>query len=147
VVFEVKNSILIFLGIFLLALMGCAPGAFAEPLLNPEHYTVSDITSVSSYSVTAPDGYYIYEIIVDPLPMGTNQTHTLYYGGTPFILTIGTAQNYLIYNVFDISLTYPNGTVQTKEVTVTRASIGQVIGIPTTYQTIIQPVFTEPEGK
>jgi len=100
---------------------------------------VNVMNDASDYTYTAPDGYWIYEIDVGSLPMGSNQTHYLDYEGATFILTIGSAQSYGIYHNFDITLTYPNGTVQSVHKSGTRVSGGQ-------YQTLIQPVFTQSEG-
>lgn len=116
----------------LLVLISCMPVLVQAQSAN----LTSDIFSVSSYSFTATPGYVIDEIIVDALPMGTNQTHYLAYNGATFTLSIGTNESWGIYNTFVVSLTYPNGTVQTQTVTSTQISAGQ-------YQTIIQPVFTK----
>ncbi|MFA4859165.1 hypothetical protein [Methanoregula sp.] len=95
--------------------------------------------SVSQYSIQAPDNYVIYQIIVDPVPMGTNQSHVLNYNGATFLLTIGSAQSYGIFNEFDIALTYPNGSLSSKHVSTTRISLGN-------YKTTIQPVFSQAQS-
>lgn len=96
-------------------------------------------SGVSQYSVVAPSNYVIYQIIIDPVPMGTNQSHVLNYNGANFLLTIGSAQSYGIFNDFDISLTYPNGSVSSKHVSTTRISGGK-------YKTTIQPVFSQAQS-
>ncbi len=90
------------------------------------------VSQVGSYSVTAESGYVIYEIIVEDLPIGANQTHVLNYRGQSFLLEIGTYSTlYFIKNV-DITLTMPNGTVQTAHTSATWYSGN--------YRTLIQPV-------
>lgn len=88
---------------------------------------------VSNYEVTAESGYVIYKIIVDNLPIGTDQTHLLHYNGQTFLLTIHTYTDYGIWKNANISLTLPDGTVQTSH---TSAST-----IAPYYKTTIQPVF------
>lgn len=108
-------------------------------LICPVSAEVMSAYDVSSYSVAANPGNVVYQIIVDPVPMGTNQTHVLIYNGATFLLTIGSKQtNYVIHD-FDISLTYPNGTVESKHVSTWRVSSGS-------YKTTIQPVFTQAES-
>ena len=68
-------------------------------------------TNIQSYSVASNPGYVIYQIHVDPVNIGQNQTHTLNFGGATYILTVGSYKSTGIYNNFDISLTLPNGTV------------------------------------
>ncbi len=90
------------------------------------------VSQVGSYSVTAESGYVIYEIIVEDLPIGANQTHVLNYRGQSFLLEIGTYSTlYFIKNV-DITLTAPNGSVQTAHTSATWYSGN--------YRTLIQPV-------
>lgn len=89
---------------------------------------------VSQYSVTTSPGNVIYEILVDPVPMGINQSHYLNYNGAQFLLTVGTAQSWTIYHDFDISLTYPNGTVFTNHERWIGVSSGS-------YKLDIQPVY------
>lgn len=102
--------------------------------------------NTNSYSVTANPGYYIYQIVIDGLPLcvgspltthcaGTNQTHVLTYNGATFLLSVNTWTDYGIWRNADVSLTYPNGTVSTSH-----TSVSSVAG---SYKTIIQPVFTQ----
>jgi len=88
---------------------------------------------VSSYSVVADPGSVFYKIKINDLPIGTNQTHTLIYNGYPYLLTINTWTSYGLWKNADISLTMPNGTVQTSHSTATT-----VVG---SYSTIIQPTM------
>ena len=97
------------------------------------------IPDTSEYNFVAPDNYVIYEIDIGALPMGANQTHSLVYDGTTFTLEIGSVQSYVIYHTFDVTLTYPDGSVETTRKTTTRISGGS-------YQTKIQPVFTQSES-
>jgi hypothetical protein len=103
--------------------------------------TTTTITAqdVSQYSITASQDHYIYQIRIDSLPMGTNQTHILNSNGAVFLLEIGTYQEYAIYNNFDVSMTYPNGTKETIHKLSTRISDGS-------YTTTIQPVFAQITG-
>lgn len=90
------------------------------------------VSQVGSYSVTAEPGYVIYEIIVEDLPIGANQSHVLNYRGQSFLLEIATSSTlYLIKNV-DVTLTMPNGSVQTAHTSATWYSGN--------YRTLIQPV-------
>jgi hypothetical protein len=98
-----------------------------------ENRTV-EITDVSEYSIVADDEWIIYEIIVNPVAMGKNQTHYLYYDSAEFVLTVGSYTESYIYHNFDIGLTYPNGTTTTTHAVWTGASLG-------TYTLDIQPVF------
>lgn len=108
-------------------------------LICPVSAEVMSAYDVSSYSVAANPGNVVYQIIVDPVPMGTNQTHVLIYNGATFLLTIGSKQTNYIVHDFDIALTYPNGTVENKHVSTWRISSGS-------YKTTIQPVFTQAES-
>lgn len=90
-------------------------------------------TNVGKYSVSANPGNVIYKIKIGDLPIGTNQTHTLMYNGYPYLLTINTWTDYGLWKNAQISLTMPNGTVQTSH---TAAST--VVG---SYSTIIQPTM------
>lgn len=101
--------------------------------------SASTITAenVGSYSINANPGYVFYKIKVSDLPIGTNQSHILYYNGQPFLLTIKTWKGGgwvgdLQKNA-EISLTMPNGSVQTS-VTAANTIVGS-------YTTIIQPTF------
>ena len=91
--------------------------------------TANDVTE---YSVAAESGMVIYKIIINDLPFGTNQTHTLFYNGQPMLLTIGTYTEYAIWKNADISLTLPNGSVQTAHTSATT-----IVG---NYKTTVQPV-------
>lgn len=92
--------------------------------------------NVNQYSLTASPNYVIYQIIVDALPMGTNQTHVLNSNGATFLLTIKTAQSWYIYNDFWVTMQYPNGSVDTVHKQSVRVS-------DNTYRTTIQPVFAQ----
>lgn len=93
---------------------------------------------VSSYSVVAEEGMVIYQIIINNLPIGTNQTHTLNYNGQTFLLEIGTYSDYGLWKNADITLTLPNGTVQTAHTSATT-----IVG---DYKTTIQPVFAQAQS-
>lgn len=88
---------------------------------------------VSSYSIVADPGSVFYKIKINDLPIGTNQTHTLMYQGYPYLLTINTWTSYGLWKNADISLTMPNGTVQTSH-----SSATTIVG---SYSTIIQPTM------
>lgn len=90
---------------------------------------------VSSYSTVAEDGYVIYQITVNDLPIGTNQTHVLMANGQPYLLTIGTYEEWGYRNA-DVSLTLPNGSVQTAHV----SALGILVS---RYKTTIQYVFPQ----
>jgi hypothetical protein len=107
-------------------------------LTSPVSATNSTITAsdVSQYSLSASPGFVIYQIIVDNLPMGTNQTHVLNSNGAQFFLEIDSKNSFFIYNEFWITMTYPNGSTSTIHKTTTRISGSQ-------YKTTIQPVFTQ----
>lgn len=90
---------------------------------------------VSSYSMVADEGYVIYQITIDDLPMETNQTHTLTAGGATYLLEIGTYKEWG-WNNADITLTTPNGSTDTAHVS--------ALGILTSsYKTTIQYVFPQ----
>lgn len=88
---------------------------------------------VSGYSVTAEPGMVIYQITVNELPIGANQTHTLTYNGYSYLLTIGTYTDSVggVWKNADITLVSPNGT-QTVH--------ASTLGIATQYKTTIQYV-------
>lgn len=89
----------------LLVLLIAAPGVSAvNSTLTAE--------GVSTYTFVASSGMVIYQITVNDLPIGANQSHTLNVGGNPYLLTIGTYEEWGWRNAV-ISLTMPNGTVQT----------------------------------
>jgi len=94
---------------------------------------------VSQYSIQAPENYVIYEIIVDPVPMGTTQNHVLNYNGATFLLTVTSSQSYAIFHDFTVSLTYPNGTTSVHSDRYTGISSGS-------YKLDIQPVFYQPQS-
>jgi len=98
------------------------------------HSTIT-AEQVSQYSIVSPTDYIIYEIIIDPLPIGTNQTHVLNYNGQSYLLTIGSTSSYALYHTFDISLTEPNGNVSTVHLT--------HVGVQQNYKTTIQPIYFE----
>jgi hypothetical protein len=107
-------------------------------LMSPVSAVTVTAEDVSSYSVVADEGMVIYQIIVNDLPIGTNQTHTLNYNGQTFLLTIGTYTEYGIWKNADISLTLPNGSVQTAH-----TSASTIVG---NYKTTIQPVFAQAQS-
>ena len=117
------------LGILILVLLA---------LVGPAAAIITEAHDVNSYSVTAEPGYVIYEIIIDNIPIGTNQTHVLNYNGATFLLSINTYSSYVIWKNADITLTLPNGTVQSVHTSATT-----VIG---TYKTTIQPVFVQAQS-
>lgn len=90
---------------------------------------------VSSYSIVPPTDYIIYSIIIDPVPIGINQSHVLNYNGQVYLLTIGTTSTLAIYHTFDISLTEPNGNTSTVQLT--------HVGVQQNYKTTIQPIYLE----
>lgn len=90
---------------------------------------------ISSYSFTAEPGMVIYQITVNDLPIGTNQTHTLVAGTTVYLLKIDTYDQWGYKNA-DITLTSSNGTVQTAHV----SALGLLIN---NYKTDIQYVFPQ----
>jgi hypothetical protein len=95
--------------------------------------------NVPSYSFDAPSGNVIYQIIVDQVPMGTNQTHTLTVGTATYYLNVETSNPYGIYYDFDISWTLPNGTTTTVHKSVTRLPGAG-------YKATIQPVYVQAES-
>ena len=117
------------LGILILVLLA---------LVGPAAAIITEAHDVNSYSVTAEPEYVIYEIIIDNIPIGTNQTHVLNYNGATFLLSINTYSSYVIWKNADITLTLPNGTVQSVHTSATT-----VIG---TYKTTIQPVFVQAQS-
>lgn len=94
--------------------------------------------NVEAYSFTADDGYVIYQIIVDSLPIGTNQTHELIYNGQPFELQVETWTDWAIWKNARVTLTFPNGTQQIKTASLATA--------PGDYKTTIQPVFLQAQS-
>jgi hypothetical protein len=94
---------------------------------------------VPQYSFDAPEGNVIYQILIDSVPMGTNQTHTLTVGSATYLLDIKSSNPYGIYYDFDIAWTLPNGTTQT-----IRKSITRLPGAG--YKTVIQPVYMQLES-
>jgi hypothetical protein len=94
---------------------------------------------VSQYSIQAPENYVIYEIIVDPVPMGTTQNHVLNYNGATFLFSITSAQSYGIFHDFTVSMTYPNGSVSTHSERYTGISSGS-------YKLDLQPVYYQPQS-
>lgn len=91
--------------------------------------------SVGSYSVAAEDGMVIYQITINELPIGTNQTHTLVSAGNVYLLSIETYDEYGWKNA-DITLQTPNGSTQTAHV----SSLGLMIN---SYKTTIQYVYPQ----
>ena len=98
--------------------------------------TTITATDVSQYSMSASYDHYIYQIIIDSLPIGTNQTHVLNSNGATFLLNIKSWNEYVIYNNFEVSMTYPNGTTEVIHALTTRVSDG-------TYKTTIQPIWSQ----
>lgn len=94
---------------------------------------------VSQYSFTADTGKVIYQITIDDLPIGSNQTHTLVYAGQPYLLSVNTwaGTGWETGRRFaEVTLTYPNGTQNQKTV----SALGPLAG---NYRTSIQPVFVQ----
>jgi len=100
--------------------------------------TTINATDVSQYSISASPGHYVYEIIVDSLPVGTNQTHVLNFNDATYLLNIGTIHSWGINNDFWVTMTYPNGTVE-----MVHAGQTSIFG---TYKTKIQPVYLQLQG-
>jgi hypothetical protein len=124
---------------FYCMLIALAFVVFVSVLISPVSAGVVNAYSVNQYSVQAEPGNVIYQIIIDPVPIGTNQTHVLNYNGATFGLSIGSATSYGIFHNFDISLTYPNGTTVTQH-TSDSGTLGN------NYKTTIQPVFFQAES-
>ena len=104
-------------------------------LIMPASALTITAEGVSSYSVVPETGYVIYQITVNDLPIGTNQTHTLVSNGNVYLLTIGTYDEYGWKNA-DITLTLPNGSTQTAHA----SALGVLV---TSYKTSIQYVFAK----
>jgi hypothetical protein len=103
------------------------------PVLAIDSMKTHDLISVTDYYLTADEGDVIYEILVDPVPMGRNQTHTLTYKGVTYTLSVGTRQQWLDH-YFDLGMTYPNGTTIWKNSVWTGISSGS-------YKLDIQPIY------
>lgn len=89
---------------------------------------------VGSYAYTTEKGYVIYKVVVDNLPVGSNQSHIFYYGGYPFRLEVDTwKENWGLTTFAKARFTYPNGSVQESQ---TYTST-----LTDNYKTTIQPVF------
>ena len=88
---------------------------------------------VNSYSYSTENGYVIYKIAVDNLPIGTNQSHVLYYKGYPYLLEVETWTEWAVIHYAHVKFTMPNGSYQETTTYVT--------GTPGSYKTTIQPVF------
>jgi hypothetical protein len=104
-------------------------------LIMPASALTITAEGVSSYSVVPETGYVIYQITVNDLPIGTNQTHTLVSGSGTYLLTIGTYDEWGYKNA-DITLTLPNGSVQTAHA----SALGILIN---GYKTHIQYVYPQ----
>ena len=104
-------------------------------LIMPASALTITAEGVSSYSVVPETGYVIYQITVNDLPIGTNQTHTLVSGSGTYLLTIGTYDEWGYKNA-DITLTLPNGSVQTAHA----SALGLLIQ---NYKTNIQYVYPQ----
>lgn len=98
------------------------------------------LDDTNSYSYEPISKYVVYEIIVDSLPMGTNQSHTLSYGSNEWILTVETWNDptFGLYRNVLITVIDPLGNV-TSKTTSTTSILGN-------YKTIIQPVSTKLES-
>ena len=129
-----KSHLLVFTALLLIA---CLVGPVAAASITTNKTT--ELTDISSYSFTPDEGYVIYEILINPTSMGTNQTHHLYYDEAEFTLSVGSYTEWWIYHNFDISLTYPNGTTSTNHAVWTGVSAG-------TYTLDIQPVFYQAQS-
>lgn len=104
-------------------------------LIGPAAALTVEAAGVSSYSIAAEEGMVIYQITVNDLPIGTNQTHTLNVGGSSYLLEIGTYDEWGYKNA-DVTLTYPNGTSQTDHVSALALLVNA-------YKTNIQYVFPQ----
>jgi hypothetical protein len=93
-----------------------------------------ELTNIAEYTFSADDGDVVYEIIINPIAMGKNQTHYLSYEGADYILTVGSAQSFVVYHTFDVSLEHPNGTIEHHTKSYTGISSGS-------YTLNIQPVY------
>jgi len=100
--------------------------------------TTTTVSNVNSYSVVPPAGIVIYEIVVGPVNMGTNQTHTMWYKGNPYVLNIATYDQWGWKNA-DVSVTYPNGTTISQH-------LSALAGITDQYTLTIQPSFLKSEA-
>lgn len=107
--------------------------------LPPVNATELTALQVPAYSFDAPSGNVIYQIIVDQMPMGANQSHTLTVGSATYFLEIATSNPYGIYYDFDIAFTFPNGTTQNVHKSATRLPGAG-------YKTTIQPVYVQAES-
>lgn len=94
---------------------------------------------VSQYTFDAPEGNVIYQILIDSVPMGTNQSHTLTVGSATYLLEVKSSNPYGIFYNFDIDWTLPNGTTQTIHKSITRLPGAG-------YKTVIQPVYMQAES-
>jgi hypothetical protein len=98
------------------------------------------ITDVSDYAVVADDGYVIYEIMIESIATGKNQTHHLFYQDSTtgeeaeFILTVGSYTEAVVWHHFDVTLEWPNGNISETHAVWTGVSSGS-------YVLDIQPVF------
>lgn len=115
--------------VFLLVSLAVIPGVSAITANK-----TNEISDVSTYDFYPDDGYVIYEILVQSIAMGQNQTHHLYNGDSEFILAVGTYTEYGVYHNFDITITYPSGNTSTTHATWIGVSSGS-------YTLDIQPVF------
>ena len=127
----ITSWMLVILGILFLL-------AFLSPPVSAFTTTTITANDVSQYSMVASQDHYIYEIMVDSLPVGTNQTHVLNFNGATFLLKIDTIHSWGVDNDFIVSMTYPNGTIET--VHAGQTSVFQ------TYKTKIQPVYMQVQG-
>jgi hypothetical protein len=118
--------------IFLFLLLAILPGPVSaiNATISAEH--------ISEYSIVPPEGYIIYEIIINDLPLGINQTHILNYNGAVFLLDIRTASSYVIFREAWVNLTLPDGSVQ--------SAYASAWDIAPSYKTSIQPVWTQPQS-
>lgn len=108
---------------------------FLMLLSSPVIATTLPMEGVSAYSRVADPGMVIYQITVNDLPIGTNQTHTFNTASGVFLLTINTYDQWGYKNA-DITVTLPNGTVQTAHCSALGLLIGQ-------YKTDIQYVYPQ----
>ena len=97
---------------------------------------ITTIEDVDSYSYTPTDGNIVYEIVVDSLPFGTNQTHVLTMEGGEWQVTINTWTAWSgTEKHTEVTIIAPNGTPSTQ--TASTWSIFE------NYWTQIQPVEIE----
>ena len=110
--------------------------------IQPVHAEEHKFMDTSSYSIDAAEGHVIYQIIVDDVPMGTTQDHTLVVSGGDIyhlnIITSNPGPYYTHYN-FDIVFTHPNGTEEKISKYLDRLPWAK-------YKLTLQPVYAQAQG-